>query len=197
MGNGGLNLRRWIVVEGLDGSGKTTVASWIKEHYEARGERVLVQMHPSERIAGTIARRSLQNKGLHMYALSTLFYILDVLISVSRLKKWGREYDDIVFVRYVMGAAYLPRRYARAGYEVITKLLPLPKRLLLVDVTPETALHRMAMRDDKEEMFENLAALINVRDKILLLSADWTVLDNDGGETGSRERLAKILAKWD
>ena len=83
MGSGGLNLQRWIVVEGLDGSGKTTVANWIKEHYEERGEKVLVQMHPSERLTGIIARRSLQNKGLHMYVLSTLFYILDVLISVS------------------------------------------------------------------------------------------------------------------
>ena len=128
MGNGGLNLRRWIVVEGLDGSGKTTVASWIKEHYEARGERVLVQMHPSERMTGTLARRSLQNKGLHMYALSTLFYILDVLISVSRLKKWGREYDDIVFVRYVMGAAYLPRRYAKAGYDSDHQAVAAPKK---------------------------------------------------------------------
>jgi dTMP kinase len=197
MGTGGLNLTRWIVVEGLDGSGKNTVANWIKEYYEERGEKVLVQMHPSERFTGTIARRSLQNTGIHMYALSTLFYVVDVLISVSRLKRWEREYDDIVFVRYVMGAAYLPRRYAQRGYELITKVLPLPERLLLVDVTPETALHRMAMRDDKEEMFENLAALVNVRDKVILLSSDWTVLDNNGGEARSRERLSQILADWD
>lgn len=190
-------MQRWIVVEGLDGSGKTTVAKWIKEYYEGKGEKVLVQMHPSERLTGTIARRSLQNKGLHMYALSTLFYVLDVLISVSRLKKWEREYDNIVFIRYVMGAAYLPRRYAKKGYDIITKILPLPDRLLLVDVTPETALHRMAMRDDKEEMFENLAALVNVRNKVNLLASDWTVLDNNDGEAGSRERLSKILANWD
>ena len=80
---------------------------------------------------------------------------------------------------------------------LITKILPLPERLLLVDVTPETALHRMATRDDKEEMFENLAALVNVRDKVNLLSSDWTVLDNNDGEARSRERLSKILAKWD
>jgi dTMP kinase len=185
------------VVEGLDGSGKTTVANWIREHYEAQGEMVLVQMHPSERLTGVIARRSLQNKGIHMYILSALFYILDVLTSVSLLNRWRRQYDVVVFVRYVMGAAYLPKRYAKTGYAIITKVLPLPERLLLVDVAPETALHRMALRDDKEEMFENQAALVNVRDKIMSLSSDWTVLDNNDGEAKARERLSEILKKWD
>jgi hypothetical protein len=53
------------------------------------------------------------------------------------------------------------------------------------------------LRDDKEEMFENQAALVNVRDKIMLLSSDWTVLDNNDGEAKARERLSEILKKWD
>jgi dTMP kinase len=191
-----MSLGRWIVVEGLDGSGKSTVAGWIREYYEGRGERVLVQIHPSERLAGRIARRCLQSKGLHMYALSASFYILDVLTSVVLLKRRGGEFDDVVFVRYAMGAAYLPKRYAKKGYEVITKVLPLPERLLLVDVSPETALRRMAKRDDKEEMFENLAELVKVRDKVLSMSSGWVVLDNNGDEQGSRGRLAQILAEW-
>jgi dTMP kinase len=191
-----MSLGRWIVVEGLDGSGKSTVAGWIKEYYEGRGERVMVQIHPSERLAGRIARRCLQSKGLHMYALSAVFYIIDVLTSVALLRKWGREYDDIVFVRYAMGAAYLPKRFAKKGYEVITRSLPLPERLLLVDVAPETALTRMAKRDDKEEMFENLGELVKVRDKVLMMSSGWRVLDNNGDEHDSRDRLARMLAEW-
>lgn len=190
-------MHRWIVVDGLDGSGKSTVARWIKEHYEEKGEKVVVQIHPSERWTGRVARRALQSKGLIMYVISTTFFILDVLISLSHLKRWSREYDTVVFVRYIMAAAYLPERYARQGYTLIEKVLPIPPRLLLVDVTPETALHRIASREDREEMFENLPALKKGRDKILMLATGWKVLDNNGEEKSSREWLDKELGVWD
>jgi len=190
-------MRRWIVVEGLDGSGKSTVADWIKEHYENEGDKVLVQVHPSDRLAGRIGRKALQSRGIHMYALSAVFYIMDVLVSLSRLKGWKEEYDDIVFVRYAMAAAYLPKRYVKLGYEVITEVLPLPERLLLVDVAPEVAMNRMASRNDEEEMFENLKDLVKVRDKVMLISKDYQILDNNGDEADSRARLASILAGWD
>ena len=46
-------------------------------------------------------------------------------------------------------------------------------------------------------MFENLPSLIEVRDKVLSLARTWTVLDNNGCETESRQRLDDILAAWD
>ena len=124
-------MKRWIVVDGLDGSGKNTVASWIREHYEDQGGRVVVRVHPSERWAGRMARKALQSKGLLMYLISTMFFVLDVLLSVTRLRRDLRENDVVIFVRYMMATAYLPRRYARAGYHLFSKVLPVPRRLLL------------------------------------------------------------------
>jgi dTMP kinase len=185
------------VVDGIDGSGKTTIARWIKDHYQDRGDRVLVQVHPSERLVGQWARRSLQSKGLHMYVLSSLFYIIDVITSVMHLPRWRRKYDEVIFVRYLMGTAYLPKRYAKLGYDIFASFLPVPSHLLLVDVSPEVALQRMAMREDKEEMFENLPALVKAREKVMMLSSGWTVLDNNDGESQSRARLVEILRQWD
>jgi dTMP kinase len=185
------------VVDGLDGSGKSTVARWIKEHYEARGDTVYVQAHPSDRRAGRISRRALQDRGPIMFLTSIAFYVIDVLISVSKIRSEFRKYDDVVFVRYLMGTAYLPKRLARQGYDVFAKVLPVPDRLLLVDIDPEKALCRIACRDDREEMFENLPSLNKCREKLLMLSDGWSVLDNNSDETVTRRRLEEQLEAWD
>ncbi|MBI0584148.1 MAG: thymidylate kinase [Methanomassiliicoccus sp.] len=190
-------MKRWIVVDGLDGSGKSSVARWITDHYEAMGDRVIVQVHPSDRRAGRISRRALQSKGKIMFLISTAFYVVDVLVSVSKLKGEFQKYDDVVFVRYLMGTAYLPKRFARLGYEMFAKVLPVPERLVLVDVSPETALHRIAARDDKVEMFENLPSLVKGREKVLMLSEGWVVLDNNGDEAATKRKLTRELENWD
>ena len=185
------------MVDGLDGSGKSTVARWIKEYYEARGDSVLVQAHPSDRLAGRLSRRALQERGPMMFVVSTAFYVLDVLVSVAKVRTEFKKYDDVVFVRYLMGTAYLPKNLARQGYDVFAKVLPVPERLLLVDIDPEKALRRMACREDQQEMFENLPSLRKCREKILMLSGGWKVLDNNGDETGTRRLLEEQLEVWD
>ena len=190
-------MKRWMVVDGLDGSGKSTVAGWIKEYYEARGDSVHVQVHPSDRRAGRISRRALQERGPVMFIISTAFYVLDVLISVAKTRTEFRKYDDLIFVRYLMGTAYLPKRFARQGYEVFAKVLPVPERLLLVDIDPENALHRIARREDREEMFENLPSLTKCREKILMLSDGWRVLDNNRDPSVTRRMLNEQLETWD
>jgi len=188
---------RFVVVDGIDGSGKSTVAGWIAQHYSSRGERVLVQVHPSDRGLGRLARRCLQGDGALMYALSSVLFIFDVLISVAHLPWWRRKYDTVVFVRYLLATAYLPRRYARLAYDLFAAVLPVPERRLVVDVEPQTALHRIAIRQHDREMFENLPSLAHVREKVLFVAADWEVLDNNGPEEDSRRRLDEILARWD
>ena len=192
-----MRTKRWIVVDGLDGSGKSTIAHWIGDYYEARGEKVLVQMHPSGRFTGMIARRALQSKGAAMFVVSTAFFIFDVLGSLSRLRRWSRSYDTVVFVRYIMAAAYLPKRFAHQGYDLIARVLPIPSRLLLIDIDPETAMKRISTREDEEEMFENIPSLTREREKILMLSQGWQVLDNNQDEAASRHQLMRILEEWD
>ncbi|HIH77204.1 MAG TPA: thymidylate kinase, partial [Methanomassiliicoccales archaeon] len=48
-----------IVVDGIDGSGKSTVAEWMAEHYRSQGQKVLVRAHPSDSFCGRLSRRSL------------------------------------------------------------------------------------------------------------------------------------------
>jgi dTMP kinase len=189
---------RWIVVDGIDGSGKSTYAGLVADHYRERGEKVVVHVHPSSGLLGRISRRALESSGKTMHALATVFFIADVLSSLRALKKEARTYDTVVFVRYVLATAYLPDRLAPLGYDFITKLLPVPKRLVLIDIDPDIANERISKRAEKKEMFEDPANLRRAREKLRsLASKDWQIIDNSLPMQEGRSTLVRILEAWD
>ncbi|OPY31810.1 MAG: putative thymidylate kinase [Methanomassiliicoccales archaeon PtaU1.Bin124] len=188
---------RWIVVDGIDGSGKSTIAHWIADRYEGMG-KVEVVHHPSERWYGRISRKALQSEGKAMHTVAAVFYIIDVLMSVGRIRKDRKEDKTLIFVRYLMGTAYLPESLMHAGYDFFCKMLPVPKAMLLVDIDPEVAMSRLSSRQDAHEMFEDADNLRKYRRKVLALTNDdWKVLDNSGSEESSRRQLDSIMADWE
>lgn len=189
----------WIVVDGIDGSGKSTVAGWVRAHYQDRGCKVTVVTHPSPGRAGRLSRRFLEKRGMAARLSATVFFIIDVLASLRRMSSLQKESDVVVFVRYLMATAYLPEKLAPAGYEFFAKLLPAPQYLLLVDTRPEVALARIEGRQEAREMFEDLDSLERTRGKVLRLAKanGWQILDNSGPEEEGRASLTTIMAAWD
>jgi dTMP kinase len=185
------------VVDGIDGSGKSTIAHWIADRYRPKGEVVVVH-HPSERLSGRISRKALQSEGKLMHAVAAVFYIIDVFISVAGLKKLRKRDLTVIYVRYLMGTAYLPERFMRTGYDFFCKILPVPRALLLVDIDPAIAVKRLESRPDAKEMFEDPANLAKYRRKVLALAEKgWAVLDNSGEQDDSRKALDAILTSWE
>jgi len=132
-----------------------------------------------------------------MRALASILFIADVLHSLHLLRSW-KGYDKVIFVRYIMAVAYLPGPLYKQGYDLFSKMLPVPPRLLLVDVPPECALRRIEGREHAREMFENLESLRKVRGKVLALSSrGWKVLDNRGPMDEVRSQLERVLVEWD
>ncbi len=189
---------RWIIIDGIDGSGKSTYACWIKENYESRGEKVLVRIHPSARFLGKLTRKTLHGKGRILRLVASVFFIGDVLSSLSFLRMDRRRYDTLIYVRYLMATAYLPERYIQLGYDFFAKILPVPKRLLLVDIDPNVALRRIEERKETKEMFEDLESLRKIRRKVLrLASKDWIVIENNVDVDQMPPALEKIIDDWD
>jgi dTMP kinase len=147
---------------------------------------------------GRWARRSLEGEGGIMRLIATTFFILDVLDSVRRLRKDAASYQNIIFVRYLMATAYLPERLAPLGYDFFAKLLPMPERLLLVDIDPQLAHRRIVQRRLAKEMFEDAASLESTRRKLLLLArrGKWRIVDNNGAPEAAKGSLLRILEEW-
>jgi len=164
-------------VDGLDGCGKDTHALRIKRLLETKGERVDIVSHPSKRLFGRLSKRFLEGEGNSARFLATVFFTADVLATVRRFK--NRREGTTIFVRYLMGTAYLPRRLAPSGYTFFRRLLPFPDLALFIDIDPEVAIDRIERRDHKREMFETPEKLARVRDTATrLVSHEWEVVDN-------------------
>lgn len=186
------SVARFIAVDGLDGCGKDTHASRILKMLEKKGERVIIISHPSQRRFGRLAKRSLYRKGGIARIGATLFYIADVLVSVRWLKR--QKTGTVIFVRYLMGAAYLPKALAPMGYTFFRKLLRFPDLAIFIDIEPEVALRRIQARDHTREMFEELEKLRSVREAARSLLADeWIFIDNSVDGEEPFERLENVL----
>lgn len=168
---------RFIVVDGLDGCGKDTHAERIRRHLEAKGERVTVISHPSRRLFGRLSKRALEGSGPVARSFATLFFTADVLMSVSQLKR--RREGTVIFVRYLLGSAYLPERLAPTGYKLFRRVLPFPDLALFIDIEPKVAKRRISLRGHRHEMFETVEKLSSVRRVAKSLVADeWVTIDN-------------------
>jgi thymidylate kinase len=171
-----LNLS-FIVLEGLDASGKTTQANKLASNLR-KNNRVFTRFHPSDDYwAGKLARRFLLSKGRSAHFCAAIFYIIDVLNSIIHTH-W-QFYDYIIYVRYLMGTAYLPPPLHVFTYNFFAIFLPKPGITFFLRVNPEEARKRIANSRYQHEMFESLEQLekINIRALSLALVNKWTIID--------------------
>jgi dTMP kinase len=135
-------------------------------------------MHPSDdNYFGVRAKHFLYLRGKSAHFAAAFFYMIDVLRSVI-LYSW-QKYDYIVFVRYIMGTAYLPSPLHKIAYHFFALIVPTSNCMFFLDVEPHEAYRRIQLARERQEMFENLGKLEQVRHKALTLALvdDWKILD--------------------
>jgi dTMP kinase len=154
------------------------------------GKTTCIRVHPeSDNWFGRKARAFLLSSGKSAHFASAMFYMVDVIRSVM-LYSWRRA-DYVIFVRYFIGTAYLPKPLHVVGYNFFTKVLPKSKHMYFLDVAPEEAAKRIRENRTETEMFESLAALKKVRGKALELTRfhNWTIVN---GNKPTQEIAAQI-----
>jgi dTMP kinase len=180
----------FIVIDGLDASGKSTQAQKLVRYLRDNGHSVHLRFHPSDDSwAGIRARRYLLAQGRNAHFASAMFYIVDVIRSVIKCPWWIPDY--VVFVRYLMGTAYLPSPLDRIAYVFFAVLLPKPKHKLYLDVEPERAYRRIQESRDQREMFESLEQLMKVGSKARRLAVlhGWSIVDGNMKEEDVQSRI--------
>ena len=189
----------WYVVDGMDGCGKSSAAEYIREHLEAKGRRVLLITHPNrDTKVGLKEAAWLLKEGKFAKIVATQYYIRDVLHSVRVMKKNKKtqEYDDVIFVRYIMAVSYVPKPLCRLAYGFFKLLLPEPDEKFFVDVTAETAMSRISSRGEEIESFENMVDLTKTREKMhMFLGDNWKAVDNNGTPQETEAQITGYLSE--
>ena len=99
-----------------------------------------------------------------------------------------------IFVRYLLGTAYLPPRMAYPAYDFFRKVLPFPDLPLFIDIDPAVAVRRIESRDLVREVFETEQRLTRVRQVATSIAKEeWTRIDNSEDGEASFFRVREIL----
>jgi dTMP kinase len=185
-----------VVIDGLDASGKSTQALRLSSFLRKRGNSVCLRFHPSEdNFLGVQTQKFLYLRGKSAHFAAAFFYMLDVMRSIL-LYSWRKD-SYVIFVRYLMGTAYLPSPLFIVAYHFFASIVPTSDFMFFLDVTPKEAYTRIQQTRKKMEMFESLEELEMIRQRALslALSGKWTIINADKSVEDVEKEILRSLLK--
>jgi len=159
-----------VVVEGIDGAGKSTVLRRLAEHCAARGLACVTGAEPTRGPWGMKLRQSMSEGRLSLDEELSLF-LKDRAEHVEQLIRPSLAAGKVVLLDryYLSTAAYQGARGAEPEnvLEMNERFAPQPDLVLLLDFDPDGGLERIRRRGDSPNTFEEADQLRAVR-KIFL-----------------------------
>jgi dTMP kinase len=161
-----------LVIEGIDGAGKSTLGRQLAAHVRAHGLTAVVSREPTDGPHGTALRQSAKTGRLSLAEELGLF-LNDRAEHVEKLIRPALARGDVVILDryYLSTAAYQGARGADPA-EIIARneaFAPRPDLVLLLDIDPLGGTGRILHRGDQPDDFEAVTYLAKVREIFLSL----------------------------
>lgn len=165
----------FIVIEGIDGSGKSTQIELLKRNLENAGHKVKTTFEPTEGPIGKMIRKVFRHEiPADQHTIAGLFLadrLEHILNEENGLLKWLKEGYTVISDRYYLSS------YAYHGVHVdmdwviecnkkCAELLR-PDLNIYIDVRPEVSMKRLQKGRAALEMYETLDNLTKVRNAYL------------------------------
>ena len=167
-----------IAIEGIDGSGKSVIAKELVNFLNAAGYDAILLKEPTDSIYGEKIRKSTER--LPPEEELELF-LLDREIDVRKRILPALEKGKVIVMDryYYSNIAYQSARGIDAEKirSMNEKFAPKPDLVIVLDVSPETALRRIKHRG-RLTAFESQDYLEKVRENFLKLADDRTIVLN-------------------
>ncbi len=171
----------FIVVDSGDGSGKDTQTNLIARYYIKQGYNVRIRSHPSlDNPFGRLTKKALEEGGTKGHMKAAIFYIIDVIRTLVKYYH-PSENEVLIISRYLLGVCYLPRSLVLFGYNFFSTFIPTSEFSFFLDVSPEVAWERIRNRGEKKEMFESLARLHKMHEKMSYITRlkGWIIINGN------------------
>ena len=175
---------RFIVFEGIDGSGKTTQINKLRERLEEEGRRVFVTAEPTVSHTGGAIRDALggivQKTACEMAAMFVLDRIFHNTNAVWGIEKMLADGYDVLCDRYYYSS--MAYQGSETDFEWVKNMnlccpeIRVPDACVFLDLTPEESLERISKGRATTEIYETKEKLTAVRNKF------FNVFETLGGD---------------
>ena len=192
---------RYIAIEGIDGSGKTTIANLLYNELSKRYNKIILMKEPydndlSKKIKEIILKE--HEKNLDYGYLLALLFTADRSIKNIDLKKYLNNDYIVISDRSIYSTFSYQILYEGINIEwlkCVSKYIIRPDITFILDVDPKIAIERINLRGKNITSYENIEFLRKVRENFLKLKEIFP--DDDiiyiDGEEKPEEILDKIL----
>lgn len=167
-----------ITVEGIDGSGKTTIVKFLAEELKKRSYDVVTFKEPTDSEYGRKIRKILREKSLNPEKELELF-IKDRELNVQKNVLPALRSGKVVIMDRYYYSTIAYQGALGLNLDLIKKLneqFPRPDFTIILDIDPEIALKRIEAKR-KPDRFEDIAYLRKVREIFLSLKDNVVVID--------------------
>lgn len=166
---------KFIVIEGLDGSGKTTQINRLAAYLKDRGHKVYLTAEPTVSTSGGMLRDALggvtQKTPCELAAMFTLDRIFHNVNPVNGINKMLSEGYDVICDRYYYSS--LAYQGSMTDYEWVRGMnidcpeIRQPDLCIFLDLDPELCMQRIGADRTTTEIFEKKETLARVRERYM------------------------------
>jgi dTMP kinase len=185
----------FLVIEGIDGAGKSTLCKAICKRLSDEGYDVMITQEPTHDEIGSFIREK-KVKDISQKAEALLF-VADRAVHTERILKWKAEGRIVICDRYF--ASTVAYQSSELNKEVLDRewlialnmpVIATPDLTVLLDIDPEKGLSRIGERGELSK-FEESKFLSSVRREYLRLADEFDFMIVDAEEKQSD--IAKMI----
>ncbi|MCQ2056509.1 MAG: dTMP kinase [archaeon] len=166
---------KFIVLEGIDGSGKSLVARKLKDHLESKNIKTKITAEPTRGIIGELVAKN----DYFSPDVEALLFTADRALHTIEIKSWMKDGYTVVSDRYV-GSVLAYQSAAGGDIEWIkminSKIVIKPDFTFLLDIDPRISFERISMRNYKKNRFESFDYQKRVREAYLKLIEEYNYI---------------------
>ena len=192
----------FLVIEGIDGAGKSTLCRTLEKILTEKGHRVKVTQEPTYDEIGSFIREG-KVKDISQKAEALLF-VADRAVHTERISEWVEEGYIVICDRYF--ASTVAYQSSGLNGEALDRewlislnrpIIIMPDITVLLDINPKKGLNRIGERGELSK-YEELHYLENTRREYLRLADEFefTVINAEESQTEiANEIIAKLMER--